>query len=241
MSVSQYIPNIFTIFNLILGFVAIINIQNGNYIIACYIILLAAVFDSLDGKIARLFKISSNFGKEIDSLADLVSFCLTPSLLVYDLYCKQLLILGEVIASIPLILGAIRLARFNLEDNNSDYFLGLPTPMCALGIVSIVLLTEQIKLNNPGFIEPKFIFLIVILISLLMVTDIKYPKFPILNIFLGKKNNLRLLGILIFLLSFIISIFSSSIYKVIIFFVFYYLLSGVVFHFLKFINYREKK
>ncbi|SVD45545.1 uncharacterized protein METZ01_LOCUS398399, partial [marine metagenome] len=85
-----------------MGFIAIINIQQGNYVIACYVLLAAGAFDSVDGKLARMLSIPTNFGKEIDSLADMVSFCLAPSLLVYALYTQNMPgISGEVIASVP--------------------------------------------------------------------------------------------------------------------------------------------
>ena len=120
MKIKQHLPSIFTLINLFLGFLAIINTMTGHYYIACYIILAAGAFDSVDGKIARLIGISTNFGKEIDSLADMVSFCLAPALLVYALYTQNMPgISGEIIASVPLIMGAIRLARFNtIEDIN---------------------------------------------------------------------------------------------------------------------------
>ena len=75
MKIKQHLPSIFTLINLFLGFLAIINTMAGDYVVACYIILAAGAFDSVDGKIARLIGISTNFGKEIDSLADMVSFC----------------------------------------------------------------------------------------------------------------------------------------------------------------------
>jgi len=74
--VSRHIPSLFTLVNLFLGFLAIINIQAGNINMACYLVLVAGAFDSLDGKIARKIGIATSFGTEIDSLADLVSFCL---------------------------------------------------------------------------------------------------------------------------------------------------------------------
>mgnify|MGYP001430760069 CR=1 FL=1 len=118
MKIKQHLPSIFTLTNLFLGFLAIINIMGGHYFIACYFILAAGAFDSVDGKIARLIGIPTNFGKEIDSLADMVSFCLAPSILVYSLYTQNMPgISGEIIASAPLFMGAIRLARFNTEDS----------------------------------------------------------------------------------------------------------------------------
>ena len=79
MRINQHLPSIFTMINLFLGFIAIINIQQENYFIACYVLLAAGAFDSIDGKLARMLDIPTNFGKEIDSLADMVSFCLAPS------------------------------------------------------------------------------------------------------------------------------------------------------------------
>ena len=159
MKIKQHLPSIFTLINLFLGFLAIINTMAGDYIIACYIILAAGAFDSVDGKIARLIGISTNFGKEIDSLADMVSFCLAPSLLVYALYTQNMPgMSGEVIASAPLIMGAIRLARFNsTEDRPTDSFIGLPTPVNALAIASLVLLMEHIKITNPEYSQPRIL------------------------------------------------------------------------------------
>ena len=119
MKIKQHLPSIFTMINLFLGFLAIINVMSGHYFIACYFILAAGAFDSVDGKIARLMGIPTNFGKEIDSLADMVSFCLAPSILVYSLYTQNMPgITGEIIASSPLIIGAIRLARFNIDNDD---------------------------------------------------------------------------------------------------------------------------
>ena len=86
---KRHLPSLFTLINLFMGFLSILNTQIGNYEIACYYILIAAAFDSVDGKLARAIGISSNFGKEIDSLADMVSFCLAPSVLIYNLYTQN--------------------------------------------------------------------------------------------------------------------------------------------------------
>ena len=109
MKIKQHLPSIFTLTNLFLGFLAIINTMTGNYFIACYILLAAGAFDSVDGKIARLIGIPTNFGKMIDSLADMVSFCLAPAILVYSLYTHDMpCISEEVNASEPHIIGAVR-------------------------------------------------------------------------------------------------------------------------------------
>ena len=105
-----------------LGFIAIILIMKNEYFNAGLLILLAGLMDIFDGKIARLLGISSKFGVEFDSLADTVSFCIAPSVLVYSLYTKDLpFLLGLILSFIPLICGAVRLAKYNLETNGDSH------------------------------------------------------------------------------------------------------------------------
>ena len=147
---KYFIPNILTLVNMFLGFMAIGLILNGQPLKAGVFVLIAGLFDVFDGKIARKLGTSGNFGKEIDSLADLISFCLVPSFLIffhyYDPYDSEgmNLKLGYliVISSFPLIFGAIRLAMFNAYEkhSNQSYYLGLPTPGNALFICSMIYL-----------------------------------------------------------------------------------------------------
>ena len=230
MKIRQHLPSIFTLTNLFLGFLAIINTMSGEYVISCYIILVAGAFDSVDGKIARVIGISTNFGKEIDSLADMVSFCLAPSILVYSLYTQNMPgISGELIASAPLIMGAIRLARFNTDyaSENSAYFTGLPTPMNALSIASLVLFIEYFKIDNPEYSQPRLLLPLILSLSYLMVSRVHYAKFPIINFNSGKQNSLRLLGVALFIVTFIGAIFIGYPYRVLAGFVSFYLLSGI--------------
>ena len=147
---KKSIANSFTILNLILGFVAIIltslsflDAQN-KISTACTLIFIATIIDVFDGKIARKLGTSGPFGKQIDSLADLVSFCLAPSYLIfayhYELVSLNFIYL-VIISSLPLVCGAIRLARFNAyeEQSTNSYYLGLPTPGNALFICSCIL------------------------------------------------------------------------------------------------------
>ena len=194
MMFKTQFPNLITLVNLFFGFLSILNSYNANYSLACYFILLAAILDSLDGKIARLFGISTEFGKELDSLADLVSFCLAPSVLVYILYSQNMPgISGELIASAPLLLGVIRLAHYNISENkDSSYFEGLPTTFNAIFICSLILYIESIKTISPEYSDPRFLLPIIISSSFLMITKIKYSKFPLFNFHSGKLNSLRL-------------------------------------------------
>ena len=243
MKIKQHLPSIFTLINLFLGFLAIINTMAGHYYIACYIILVAGAFDSVDGKIARLIGIPTNFGKEIDSLADMVSFCLAPSILVYSLYTQNMPgITGELIASAPLIMGAIRLARFNTEvyDEQPAYFTGLPTPMNALSIASLVLFIEHFKIDNPEYSQPRLLLPLILSLSYLMVCRVHYAKFPLLNFKSGRQNTLRLLAVVLFGISFSISIFIGYPYRVLAGFISFYLLSGIWNHIIKLGNVEPK-
>ncbi len=229
--VQQHIPSFVTLVNLFLGFLAILNIQVGRYDLACYLVMAAGVFDSLDGKIARKMGSSTSFGIEIDSLADLVSFCLVPSVLVYTLYTQGLPgISGELIAAAPLILGAIRLAKFNVlqEKEPVSYFIGLPTPVNALAIVSLVLWTESVKSGNPEYTQPRLLLPIVIYVSFLMVSKIRYPKFPLLNLKAGRENSIKLAGLILFIISMSVGVLYHVQLWVLILFVSYYIVYGVV-------------
>ena len=208
MMFKTQFPNLITLVNLFFGFLSILNCYIANYPLACYFILLAAVSDALDGKIARLFGISTEFGKELDSLADLVSFCLAPSVLVYILYSQNMPgISGELIASAPLLLGVIRLAHYNISENkDSSYFEGLPTTFNAIFICSLILYIESIKTISPEYSDPRFLLPIIISSSFLMVSKVEYPKFPLLNFHSGKSNNIRLVTIIFISFSFLIAI-----------------------------------
>ena len=130
MRVKKYLPSLITLTNLFLGFLSILYVQRGELNLSCQLILIAALLDSFDGKLARKIGVSSSFGKEIDSLADVVSFCLAPSFLVFNiLYSIDLITLPvseflfiyiAIIASFPVLMGAIRLARFNVEHNEEN-------------------------------------------------------------------------------------------------------------------------
>ncbi len=191
----HHIPSIFTLINLFLGFLAVISIVEESYIRAAYLILAAGVFDVLDGKLARLIHAPSQFGSELDSLADLVSFCLAPALLVWALYARDLHpIVGALVAGSPLLFGALRLARFNvnLEAASKSYFEGLPSPTTAVIVVALVFYYEA--QGHAG--AAKVVLPAVMAASFLMVSQVRYPKFPAVSLKMGPANALSLLLIL---------------------------------------------
>ena len=231
MKIKRHIPSLFTLINLFLGFLAILNVQAGNYNLSCYFVLIAGFLDSMDGKIARAFGISTDFGMEIDSLADMVSFCLAPSVMVYHLYTYGLPgISGEIIAGAPLIFGAIRLARFNVDSSNepSSVFTGLPTPVAALSIAALVLFTVQERDINSEYTQPRLILPAIFCIAFLMVSKVKYPKFPLLNFHSGKANTFFIFLLITFLITFIAGLFYNFESRVLMTFTGLYIFTGLI-------------
>lgn len=197
------VPNLFTAMNMFSGFFSIISASQGNYIYASWLIVIAAVFDALDGFMARLTKSSSELGVELDSLSDVVSFGAAPSFILYKTYFFQFETLGIILSSLPLIAGGFRLARFNVQLVGFDksYFTGLPIPSSALTIVFFVL-----GFYNNGFdgIESQIIIPLVLVLSFLMVSKVKYDTLSNYSITNFKKNPYLILA---YLLIFVLLVF----------------------------------
>lgn len=171
------IPNLFTAMNMFSGFFSIISASQGNFVYAGWLIIIAAIFDTLDGFMARLTKSSSELGVELDSLSDVISFGAAPSFLLYSTYFYQFETSGIIISSLPLIAGGFRLARFNVQLVGFDkkYFIGLPIPSSALTIVTFILSFYK---NGFGELEKNLIVPMVIILSFLMVSRVKYDTIP---------------------------------------------------------------
>lgn len=171
------IPNLFTTMNMFCGFLSIITASNGNYNYAAWLIIIAAAFDALDGMVARLTKSSSELGVELDSLSDIVSFGCAPSFLLYTTYFYQFDNIGVILSSFLLITGGFRLARFNVQlvGFEKSFFLGLPIPTAALTVTSFIL-----AFYNNGYAKPysDMIIPMVIIVSYLMISNIRYESFP---------------------------------------------------------------
>ncbi|MEI6080496.1 MAG: CDP-diacylglycerol--serine O-phosphatidyltransferase [bacterium] len=145
-------PNLFTTGNLFCGFYSIINSLRGHYLMAAYFILAATLFDLVDGRVARLIKGVSDFGKEYDSLSDLVSFGVAPAILAYMSYLVDIPRLGWLAAFLYVACGALRLARFNVVYMNKDpqYFMGLPIPVAASTIAASFLFMKELGIDYAG-------------------------------------------------------------------------------------------
>ena len=199
----SFIPNVATVFNMFLGFMAITLILNGEPIKAGWVMMVGGLFDIIDGKLARLLGLSSRFGTEFDSLADTISFCAVPSILIYSVYVEGLpFLLGAVISFMPLLFGTIRLARFNIDtgENPKPYFIGLTTPLTAITIISFMLFNYQ-SYGDMG--DPRLALVLVAILSFLMISPVRFSKFPLLSFRKGRSNNMRLVGLIIILLSII--------------------------------------
>jgi len=197
IKIMYLLPNLVTASSIFVGFLSMIYSSKGEFAISSYLIFLSMILDGLDGRIARLTKTQSKFGLEFDSLADIVSFCVAPAILVYFFVANEFDRVGILICAGYLIFGAIRLAKFNISVVDSSIFLGLPTPLSALFIISSVLGIMSYELY-----EYKGYFMYSIIgISFLMISNIRYPSFKKTN--LAKAGFIKVLIVLIIVLSII--------------------------------------
>ncbi len=202
MTKMKHIPNFITSLNLTSGFVSIIFTLNGDPVTASWLILAAMIFDFLDGFSARLLKAYSDIGKELDSLADVVSFGVAPGLIIFLLLAEALGVSQPFTItsdSLPVFLllcssavmpvcAALRLAIFNIDETQARSFKGLPTPASALAVISIVFASFY---GDPGISKsitgsPAAMLILTLVLSLLMVSRI-----PLLSL---KTSHLRFKG-----------------------------------------------
>jgi CDP-diacylglycerol--serine O-phosphatidyltransferase len=163
-----------------MGFSAIVHISMGEINKGATFIIIAAVFDLLDGFVARLLKAASEFGVELDSLCDAVSFGVAPSFMLYQVYFHQFNEIGILFASFPALAGVARLARFNVQLTSLEdkkFFTGLAIPSGAFMIISYIVYFHQTNLI-PELYKPFAIFTVTIATSLLMVSRIKFHNLP---------------------------------------------------------------
>lgn len=175
------LPSCFTTLNLLCGFYSIISSINGDFTKASWAIFLAIVFDIFDGRIARLLDQTTRFGLEYDSLCDLVSFGVAPSVLMYQYVLSSFGKIGWLAAFLYTACVALRLARFNTRTHAIGInFEGLPSPAAAAFIASGVLLAQALEISLKSF---KWVILMVIgAISYLLISSIEYPSFKKLKV-----------------------------------------------------------
>lgn len=191
MGTSIYIlPNLLTTGNMFFGFMSILKSIQGDFVMASYAIVAAAVFDLLDGRVARMTSSESKFGAEYDSLSDLVSFGVAPALMLYFWALQPLGRIGYLIAFFYIACGALRLARFNvqIEDASATHFSGLPIPMAA-GIAA----GSVMAFHDLGWSANANLWLLgmTFLLGFVMVSNFPYRSFKDLD--LRKKMPFRYL------------------------------------------------
>lgn len=173
MNLKAQLPNFITLLNLLSGVLGILWVLEGQPLYGTYFVILSATFDFFDGFAARVLKVQSEMGKELDSLADVVSFGVLPGILLYSLIKSQTeaSFLPYCTLIIPM-LSAYRLAKFNLDTRQSDRFIGLPTPANALLLTTIPYLAARWPELSPWLSSPIALVVIAWLTSLLLVAEL---------------------------------------------------------------------
>jgi CDP-diacylglycerol---serine O-phosphatidyltransferase len=171
MLVRRALPSMFTVGNLFLGIISIIVAFQGNFDWAALLVIIGMLLDGLDGRVARMLNAQSEFGKELDSLSDVISFGVAPAFIMYGVVLHEMGWVGTVITAIFPICGALRLARFNVATGSPNYFIGLP--ITAAGGVLATLALYHDLLPAPHITLPLFM----VFLAYLMVSNVKYPNF----------------------------------------------------------------
>lgn len=169
------LPNLFTASSIFVGVISMVEASKENFVLASWLILLALIFDGLDGRIARLTNTTSQFGVEFDSLADIISFGIAPAMLLYFFAGHEFGRFGILVSALYVIFGAIRLARFNISTAKTDpnVFIGLPIPTAAIFISMWILLFYKYSLENYCIV----LLFLALGVSVLMVSNFRYPSF----------------------------------------------------------------
>jgi len=214
MTIKQHIPNTLTILNLISGLISITLAFEGQFVYAALMIFIAAVFDFLDGNAARILKAYSELGKQLDSLADLVSFGVAPGMLIFRMIsvkcagsCNLLeqMNISPYFAMLIPVCSALRLAKFNIDLRQEVNFIGLPTPACAIFFASIPLVLyiqphifSLVRLDflSAIFLNTRILTILAVFFSYLLISDFKIFSLKFKSL-AWKGNQLRYVFIIL--------------------------------------------
>ncbi len=242
------LPSLLTVINLSLGFFAIVNTMEGKFSLAAWFILIAIVFDILDGRVARWTGSTSKFGVEFDSFADLVSFGIAPAILIYQAFLIKYSKMSKAIILIFIVAATLRLAKFNVKAQNleedSFHFQGLPVPAAGGFLASFILVyqmfiqdisskTIPFLMKEIPFIS-KLIPLGIVLLSYLMVSNFRYNNFKKFK--LNKRKSFRFF-ILVVTFGLIVFMYPANIILII---SIAYMLSGIIDYILRIYILRKK-
>ncbi len=174
--IAKSIPNMFTIGNLVLGVMSIILSFNGEVNSAALLVIIAMLLDGLDGRVARALNVTSEFGKELDSLSDVISFGVAPAFIMYQAAFMEMSppALAWIATAIFPICGALRLARFNVIEGIPGYFIGLPIPAAGGVLATLALFHNELHVS--------LLLLSSLALSFLMISNMKYPNFKKLGL-----------------------------------------------------------
>lgn len=211
------LPALFTLGNMALGFFALIKTMSHQFSAAATAVILGHFLDVIDGRVARLTKTDSKFGIELDSLADLVTFGVAPAFMMYELVLKENRLWGFPIALLFVICGALRLARFNLKahmgETKSPHFIGLPIPAAGGMLAIFALLYDIMELGKPVRTLrvvtnqlPEFydvVPAVMFLLSLLMVSEVRYSSFKSVNLLRPRTMRALVLTMLMLLMIYV--------------------------------------
>ncbi|SEP07905.1 CDP-diacylglycerol--serine O-phosphatidyltransferase [Paenibacillus sp. OV219] len=170
--ITKSIPSLFTVANLFLGIVAIILIfpENAKPEVAAMMVIIAMLMDGVDGRVARALNAQSEFGKELDSLSDVISFGVAPAFIMYSVAFQELNPAPAwIITALFPICGALRLARFNVVSGMPGYFIGLPIPAAGGVLATLALFHKDITVS--------VLMISTLVLSFLMVSTVRYPNF----------------------------------------------------------------
>jgi len=206
----SYLANCLTGISLFCGSLSIIFSLEGHFTFAAWAIILSVIFDGLDGQVARRNSSSSEFGKELDSLVDVVSFGIAPAMLGYIFVYGQYRVSGALVLFIYLACSVFRLAKYNIttKEKTANYFMGLPTTVSGGVLASFILMFRK---QDQGFCKffasltsaqcfPIIFLLIMLVLAFLMVSKIKYLNLDGLRLFMGEKTKF-LVSIIILILA----------------------------------------
>ncbi len=199
MNPIKHVPNTLTCLNLVCGCMGIVFVLEGNTIPAAFFVWAACVFDFFDGFAARWLKVSSAIGKELDSLADIISFGVLPSILIYSLIKEQSnQAVLPFFAFVVAVFSALRLAKFNIDERQSTSFIGLPTPANALFLTALPFLPNTIWM----FVQQPWVLLAISgVFSLLLVAEIELFALKFKNlVWAGNELRFTFLALAVLLL-----------------------------------------
>ncbi len=189
------LPSAFTVGNIFCGFLAVISCLSQQFDVAAIAIGVAVVLDGLDGRVARMANVTSDFGLQLDSLADAISFGIAPAILIYSWGLQDLGKFARFSAFVFLICGVMRLARFNIQTQNLSQFAGLPIPAGAAVIAATV---HFFPLPPDNSLFRMYLVTATYALALLMISTIRYPALKQLNLGRGKSHlTILILGLLV--------------------------------------------